>query len=148
MENILNLKTYNKYLNLINEGLVLLPDNSLINLIDDVHHAYRDMMSEYIAESLEDYFANENPNNKILQTDNRAYLKTLIYKYKDACNNKNINIETLLYNYKALMEILNSYHGDEIQNKKIQAKCNEERIKYTDFKEFLRLKKAYEEGLK
>ena len=37
---------------------------------------------------------------------------------------------------------------DEIQNKKIQAKCNEERIKYTDFKEFLRLKKAYEEGLK
>ena len=44
MENILNLKTYNKYLNLINEGLVLLPDNSLINLIDDVHHAYRDKL--------------------------------------------------------------------------------------------------------
>ena len=42
MENILNLKTYNKYLNLIKEGLVLLPDNTLTNLIDDVHHAYRD----------------------------------------------------------------------------------------------------------
>ena len=60
------------------------------------------MMSKYIAEYLEDYFANENPNNKILQTDNKAYLKTLIYKYKDACNHKNINIETLQYNYKAL----------------------------------------------
>lgn len=42
MENILNLKTYNKYLNLIKEGLILLPDNTLTNLIDDVHHAYRD----------------------------------------------------------------------------------------------------------
>ena len=60
------------------------------------------MMSKYIAEYLEDYFANENPNNKILQTDNKAHLKTLIYKYKDACNHKNINIETLQYNYKAL----------------------------------------------
>ena len=42
MDNILNLKTYNKYLNLINEGLVLLPDNTLSNLIHDVHKAYRD----------------------------------------------------------------------------------------------------------
>ena len=42
MENILNLKTYNKYLNLIKEGLILLPDNTLTNLIDDVHSAYRD----------------------------------------------------------------------------------------------------------
>lgn len=44
MENILNLKTYNKYLNLINEGLVLLPDNTLTNLIDDVHSACRDSL--------------------------------------------------------------------------------------------------------
>ncbi len=42
MENILNLKTYNKYINLIKEGLILLPDNTLSNLIDDVHSAYRD----------------------------------------------------------------------------------------------------------
>lgn len=42
MDNILNLKTYNKYLNLIKEGLVLLPDNTLSNLINDVHKAYRD----------------------------------------------------------------------------------------------------------
>lgn len=42
MENILNLKTYNKYLNLINEGLLLVPDNSLSNLIDDVESAYID----------------------------------------------------------------------------------------------------------
>ena len=42
MDNILNLKTYNKYLNLINEGLLLVPDNSLSNLIDDVESAYID----------------------------------------------------------------------------------------------------------
>ncbi len=42
MENILNLKTYNKYLNLIKEGLLLVPDNNLSNLIDDVESAYID----------------------------------------------------------------------------------------------------------
>jgi len=42
MENILNLKTYNKYLNLINEGLIIIPDNKLSNLIEDVNQAYRD----------------------------------------------------------------------------------------------------------
>ena len=42
MENILNLKTYNKYLNLIKEGLLLVPDNNLSNLIDDVEAAYID----------------------------------------------------------------------------------------------------------
>ena len=42
MDNILNLKTYNKYLNLINEGLVIVPDNKLSSLIDDVNNAYRD----------------------------------------------------------------------------------------------------------
>ena len=41
MENILNLKTYNKYLNLIQEGLLLVPDNNLSTLIDDVDNAYR-----------------------------------------------------------------------------------------------------------
>ena len=42
MENILNLKTYNKYLNLIKEGLILLPDNSLSSLITDINKAYRE----------------------------------------------------------------------------------------------------------
>ena len=42
MDNILNLKTYAKYLNLINEGLVLLPNIKLSNLIDDVNKTYRD----------------------------------------------------------------------------------------------------------
>ena len=42
MENILNLKTYNKYLNLIKEGLLLLPDNTLSNLIDDVNSASKE----------------------------------------------------------------------------------------------------------
>jgi hypothetical protein len=42
MDNILNLKTHNKYLNLINEGLVIIPDNKLSSLIDDVNNAYRD----------------------------------------------------------------------------------------------------------
>ena len=37
MENILNLKTYNKYLNLINEGLLLIPDNNLTDIISDVN---------------------------------------------------------------------------------------------------------------
>ena len=41
MENILNLKTYNKYLNLIKEGLLLLPDNNLTNIISDVNKAYK-----------------------------------------------------------------------------------------------------------
>ena len=41
MENILNLETYNKYLNLIQEGLLLVPDNNLSTLIDDVDNAYR-----------------------------------------------------------------------------------------------------------
>ena len=41
MENILNLKTYNKYLNLIKEGLLLLPDNNLTDLISDVNKAYK-----------------------------------------------------------------------------------------------------------
>lgn len=42
MENILNLKTYNKYINLIKEGLLLIPDESLSNNIKDVLDAYRD----------------------------------------------------------------------------------------------------------
>lgn len=42
MQNILNLKTYNKYLNLIKEGLLLLPDNSLSSLITDINRAYRE----------------------------------------------------------------------------------------------------------
>jgi len=41
MENILNLKTYNKYINLIKEGLILLPDNNLSNLIKDITKAYK-----------------------------------------------------------------------------------------------------------
>jgi len=42
MENILNLKTYNKYLYLIKEGLILLPDNSLSSLITDINKAYKE----------------------------------------------------------------------------------------------------------
>ena len=42
MENILNLKTYNKYINLINEGLLLIPDKSLSDNIKEVENAYRD----------------------------------------------------------------------------------------------------------
>ena len=38
----INLKTYNKHLNLIKEGLLLVPDNNLSNLIDDVESAYID----------------------------------------------------------------------------------------------------------
>lgn len=41
MENILNLKTYNKYLNFIKEGLLLLPDNNLTDIIFDVNKAYK-----------------------------------------------------------------------------------------------------------
>jgi len=42
MENMLNLKTYNKYLNLIKEGLLLVPDKDLSTLIDDVKVAERE----------------------------------------------------------------------------------------------------------
>lgn len=41
MGNILNLKTYNKYLNLIRVGLLLLLDNYLIDIISDVNKAYK-----------------------------------------------------------------------------------------------------------
>ncbi len=41
MENILNLTTYNKYKTLIDEGLILLPDNNLTTVIEDVKKAYR-----------------------------------------------------------------------------------------------------------
>ena len=36
MENILNLKTYNKYKTLFDDGLILIPDNTLSKTIDDV----------------------------------------------------------------------------------------------------------------
>lgn len=42
MGNILNLKTYNKYINLIKEGLLLIPDQTLSDNIKDVESAYRD----------------------------------------------------------------------------------------------------------
>ena len=35
MENILNLKTYSKYKSLFDDGLILVPDNNLSNLIDE-----------------------------------------------------------------------------------------------------------------
>lgn len=41
MENILNLKN-NKYINLINDGLLLIPDKSLSDNIKEVENAYRD----------------------------------------------------------------------------------------------------------
>ena len=40
MDNILTLKTYNKYQSLINEGLLILPDYNLSNAINDVKGAY------------------------------------------------------------------------------------------------------------
>ncbi len=42
MENILNLKTYNKYKSLFDDGLILVPDNNLTDAINDVKRAYRD----------------------------------------------------------------------------------------------------------
>ena len=41
MENILNLKTYNKYKSLFDDGLILVPDDALSNTISDVLGAYR-----------------------------------------------------------------------------------------------------------
>ena len=35
MENILNLETYSKYKSLFDDGLILVPDNNLSNLIDE-----------------------------------------------------------------------------------------------------------------
>ena len=42
MENIQNLKTYNKYKSLFDDGLILVPDNNLTDAINDVKRAYRD----------------------------------------------------------------------------------------------------------
>ena len=41
MENILNLKTYNKYKSLFDDGLILIPDDTLSNAINDVLGASR-----------------------------------------------------------------------------------------------------------
>lgn len=42
MENILNLKIYNKYINLIKKVLLLIPDELLLDNIKEVENAYRD----------------------------------------------------------------------------------------------------------
>ena len=41
MESVLNLKSYNKYKNEIDEGLIILPDTNLSELISDIKQAYR-----------------------------------------------------------------------------------------------------------
>ena len=41
MENLLNLNTYKKYLNLINEGLIVIPDESLLSNLRAIKSAYK-----------------------------------------------------------------------------------------------------------
>ena len=41
MESVLNLKSYNKYKNEIDDGLIILPDSNLSELISDIKQAYR-----------------------------------------------------------------------------------------------------------
>ncbi len=41
MESVLNLKSYNKYKNEIDDGLIILPDTNLSELISDIKQAYR-----------------------------------------------------------------------------------------------------------
>lgn len=41
MENILNLKTYNKYKSLFENELILIPDRGLTDVIDEVNKAVR-----------------------------------------------------------------------------------------------------------
>ena len=42
MENILNLKSYNKYKQLFEDGLIVIPDDKLTDAIKEVENAYRD----------------------------------------------------------------------------------------------------------
>ena len=41
MENILNLKTYNKYKSLIDEGQIIIPNEKITDIADDINKAYR-----------------------------------------------------------------------------------------------------------
>ena len=42
MGNILTLNTYNKYKQLFDDGLIMVPDNILTNTITDIWNAYRE----------------------------------------------------------------------------------------------------------
>lgn len=102
-------------------------------------------MSEYISGVLYDYFANENTNNAIIGNKNSSYLRTIIYRIRDAANLKVINIESLRYNINNLLYILNSYTNDnEVTILNYKDKGFESKNDYNDFKEFLRLKKMFE----
>ena len=41
MENILNLKSYNKYKSLFDDGLIVIPDSGLTDVITEVKNAVR-----------------------------------------------------------------------------------------------------------
>lgn len=60
MGNILNLKTYNKYLNLIKEGLVLLPDNTLTMMMRFHDAFFSNMMFSKIRKFIEKNDYNES----------------------------------------------------------------------------------------
>ncbi|MBQ6783955.1 MAG: hypothetical protein IJP63_08140 [Acholeplasmatales bacterium] len=101
-------------------------------------------MSEYISRMLEDYFINEDIENKIARMKVQNYYRTIVYRVRDICGNRNINLETLSYNYQVLNKILNEYvSNDGISYKET---CKKENVSINDFKEFLRLKKVFEGG--
>ena len=101
-------------------------------------------MSEYISRTLEDYFINEDIENKVSRLKVPNYYRTIVYRIRDNCGNRNINLETLNYNYQALNRILNEYVSNNDSNYK--ETCKKENVSINNFKEFLRLKKAFEGG--
>ena len=53
MESVLNLKSYNKYKNEIDDGLIILPDSNLSELIFDIKQdLYKDKYKSYVIEEI------------------------------------------------------------------------------------------------
>lgn len=74
MENILNLKTYNKYINEITSGLILIPDNSLSDIIEDINNAYR---SKPIMKLNETHEVSLKTKNKKVRITSRGSLRDI-----------------------------------------------------------------------
>lgn len=102
-------------------------------------------MSDFISNYLHDYYMNENIKNKILESKDRSYCRTIVYRIRDEIDDRAINLDTLLANYSRLLNYLNNYvDTEEVNCNNYKQNGLDNLTQYNDFKEFLRLKKQYE----
>lgn len=103
-------------------------------------------ISKFVSDYLNDYFNFDSSNEKILKSTTSSYLRTIIYRIKNSIGADEINIESLTRNHSELMDIINSYADNGINNTNYQEMGLESKKDYNDFKEFLRLRELYEGG--